>query len=503
MSLLVALAAAVAAAVAGLRWLRVAQREHYLAGSVSRFALRWWCSTGATNLALLAVAAAGAIGVWWVTALGLACVAVVLAGPIGLTPRGRTSPLAWTRRLRTTAVTVAGLDAAGAALGLAVGRPAALLVLVCALQPLAVDAALGLVVPFERRAMARFVRSASARLAEVSPVTIAITGSFGKTSTKVYARHLIAAERSVLASPASFNNTGGLSRTVNELLTPGTEVFIAEMGTYGPGEIAAMCRWVRPSISAIVNIGPVHLERMGSLDGIVAAKSEIAEPAHAVVLNVDAHGLAALADRLEREGKQVLRCSTERLEGVDVAVVDGRAHLGGRDLGPVDPAAQPANAAAAIGLAVAAGVTSERFAPLLAALPAPEHRQQVATAPSGVTVIDNTFSSNPASARSSIELLARHHRPGHRAVVVTPGMVELGHEQRSANRELGATAGAVATDLVIVGRTNRAALDAGAAGQQAVVRHVRTREEAVAWVRATLGPGDVVLYENDLPDHFP
>ena len=79
------------------------------------------------------------------------------------------------------------------------------------------------------------------------PSTVAITGSYGKTTTKLYVRHLVAGQRTVLASPASFNNTGGLARTLNEHLTPGTEVFVAEMGTYGPGEIRAMCAWVRPT----------------------------------------------------------------------------------------------------------------------------------------------------------------------------------------------------------------------------------------------------------------
>ena len=68
---------------------------------------------------------------------------------------------------------------------------------------------------------------------------MAITGSYGKTSTKNYAAHLMAGRWSVLASPASFNNVLGLARAVNDRLIPGTDVFVAEMGTYGPGEIAA------------------------------------------------------------------------------------------------------------------------------------------------------------------------------------------------------------------------------------------------------------------------
>ena len=85
-------------------------------------------------------------------------------------------------------------------------------------------------------------------------------------------------------------------------------------------------------------------------------------------------------------------------------------------------------------------------------------------------------------------------------MVVTPGMVELGPRQFEENRAFAEACTAIVTDLVVVGSTNRRALRAGAASGQP--HFVRTREEAVAWVRSTLGPGDAVLYENDLPDHY-
>jgi UDP-N-acetylmuramoyl-tripeptide--D-alanyl-D-alanine ligase len=269
-----------------------------------------------------------------------------------------------------------------------------------------------------------------------------------------------------------------------------------------------MCSWVRPSIAAIVNIGPVHLERVGSLDGIVAAKSEIAADAGTVVLNVSAHGLAALADRLAGGGKRVVRVATDHEIDADVDVVVERD---GDDLVVSAPgvahrvtsAAQPANLASALGLVLAVGMRIEDVLDRLASLPQPEHRQELARNDKGVVVIDNTFSSNPASARSSLELLARHAPRGGRAVVVTPGMIELGRSQFDENRELAVLVDDVATDLVIVGLTNRKALVAGAARRDVEVHLAATRDEAVQWVRATLTDGDVVLYENDLPDHYP
>jgi UDP-N-acetylmuramoyl-tripeptide--D-alanyl-D-alanine ligase len=83
-------------------------------------------------------------------------------------------------------------------------------------------------------------------------------------------------------------------------------------------------------------------------------------------------------------------------------------------------------------------------------------------------------------------------------------MVELGSRQAEENQAFGAAAALAATDLVVVGRTNRRALVAGSSVPNGATVHLMAdREEAVAWVRAELGPGDAVLYENDLPDHYP
>jgi UDP-N-acetylmuramoyl-tripeptide--D-alanyl-D-alanine ligase len=498
----VAVACAAALAVAAIRWLRVAQREHYRPGSASLFGVRWWTRTGVANLVLLLVASVGFVAVWWIAVCGLLCAIVELVGPIGLSVRGRTSKLAWTRRLRTTAGVIAVFDGGVIVVGAVLGRPLAVLADLCTLQPVVIDLALAVCSPFERMNMRRYVRTATATLRTVDPLVVALTGSFGKTTTKLYAAHLISSSRRVLASPASFNNTGGLARTINEHLRPGTEVFIAEMGTYGRGEIADLCSWLRPSVASIVNIGPVHLERMKSLDNIVSAKAEITGRAQTVVLNVDAYGLSDLADRLVLNGKIVIRCSgIDR--SADVTVLDGVVWVRGEQVGPVDALLPSGNVACAIGLALAVGIEPGRIAGELASLPVAPHRREIGKATSGVTVLDNTFSSNPAGAGLSLGVLQRLAQPGRRTVVVTPGMVELGREQRAENNAFGLMVGDTATDLVVVGRTNRAALVEGARGGVAAIHHVRTREQAVTWVRATLGPGDVVLYENDLPDHYP
>jgi len=152
-------------------------------------------------------------------------------------------------------------------------------------------------------------------------------------------------------------------------------------------------------------------------------------------------------------------------------------------------------------VAHALGVPASRIGERLGDLPRPQHRGVAGRTDAGVLVIDDTYNSNPAGARAAVERLAAAV-PGRR-VLVTPGMVELGGRQAGENRDLAAFAAARLSDIVVVGRANRRALLRGARGGAARVRAVARRPEAVAWAAGNLGEGDGVLYENDLPDHYP
>ena len=501
--------------LASLRWLRVAQREHYLPGSVLRFARRWWFLDGrAVALAVGGLAGAALSGLS--VAFAIAPPVVAAIGPIGLGVRGRTSPLAPTRRLRTLAALSAlvALLVVGLSGAVASWRGAALAAAIVAiLAPLVVDLAVRLLAPIEARAAARHVARARRRLAEIAPLVIAITGSYGKTTTKGYVAHLLAGRYQVLASPRSFNNQAGLARTVNELLLPGTEVLVAEMGTYGPGELADLCSWLTPTISVITAIGPVHLERFGRLEAILEAKAEITAPAKVSVLNVDNELLAGLATRLGGEGKRVVACSA-RLGGAAVTVSRVGDELvvahGGEEMVRVPlPESHDAmalsNVACAVAVAIELDVPSDEIGLRLGSLPGADNRLQRRTGAGGATILDDTFNSNPAGTELALGALAA--TGAGRRVVVTPGMIELGPRQREENRRFAAAASEVATDVVVVGRTNRrellGGLEARRRSGEVRVEVVAHCDDAVAFVRDQLGPGDAVLYENDLPDHYP
>lgn len=495
-----------------LRWLRVLQREHYEPASTLRFWLRWtrprervrrrrapsvtlvlWV---ALTLSLVAAVITRRVAVFVVPSVlyGVFC-------PWGLSLRGRTGALRWTRRLRTVSAVALAISLVVALTGLPWHQALYTGAIALWVVPLTLALASALVAPWESRLAGRFVAQASARLTRVRPTVVAITGSYGKTSTKNHLADLLGGDGGVVATPKSYNNRAGLSRAINENLADGTRLFVAEMGTYGPGEIRDLCRWCTPDIAVITAIGPVHLERMRSLDVIEEAKFEITERARTVVVNVDDPRLSQWPRRL---GVRVRTAgSTSSEADVRVTPLEGRWHVwvDGEDVAQMEPipGVQPTNVACAVAAALEVGVTPHELPRRLARVQAVANRATVTTAPSGVVVVDDTFNANPASAAASLDLLSSLSVTGRR-VVVTPGLIELGAEQSARNEELAREVDRRGIELVVVARTNHAALSRGYGPR---VRWFRVRDDAVTWVRESLHAGDAVLYLNDLPDQYP
>lgn len=490
----------VAAALAGApRWLRVAQREHYLPGAVTWTEQLWLSRSRNSILVWAVVLVTFALGLfvdpWWYVVAAVAA----QVSPLGLPYRGRTSRLAWTPRVRRLSIALVLLV-------LLVGAWSAWSAALTAMFLTAlVDLALWWVRPVERRLSDTFLQAARARVARVRPTVVAITGSYGKTTTKNYLAHLLSDTRTVLASPASFNNAMGLSRAVNEGLVPGTEVFVAEMGTYGQGEIRALCDVFPPDVAVLTAIGEVHLQRMKSRENILKAKAEITEKARVVVLDVDEPLLAGLAETLVSQGKEVVRCSVTD-PTADVAIVNGKVRVRGAALGAANlpPSVHPLNATLALGAAVALEEDPKAVVKRLKTLPAVAHRLEPIQQ-GGSWVLDDTYNSNPVGAAEAVRraaaLAAESDGQLH---VVTPGMVELGPVQAERNEAFArAVRDAGAATLVVVGRTNAAALRRGGEGSATVVVEVPTRADGVRLVERRSREGDVVLFENDLPDHYP
>jgi UDP-N-acetylmuramoyl-tripeptide--D-alanyl-D-alanine ligase len=506
------LVAIAVAAVMNLKWLRVAQRVHYLPGEVGRIqrlwferrpiGVLWWA--GAVVIAIVSFQGPEQLGLGALAWLAVVAPLLMVPTPWRLPLKGTTSALQWTARAKRVYGGILAVQFLTGGLAVWLAGPAGVLIPLLLAANLT-DLALGVLWQVERKLSRKFVIEARRKLKRVGPQVVAITGSYGKTSTKGYVAHILGKAHQTVASPASFNNMMGLSRTINEHLVIGTSVFVAEMGMNQEGRIRELCELFNPDIASITVIGEAHMERLGSQEAIFRAKAEITEKAKTVVLPVDQPELVALIEKCRREGKTVITVSGQG-NTADVIVDPDRGLVTyGPDASPTPMAVPPfghgVNVAVALGIAYAVKVPQDEALARLADLPVAAHRAEVQKMPDGVWIIDDTYNSNPVGAARAIDdAAALAKERGGPLVVVTPGMVELGPVQFQRNSELAQRVVAAQGMLMAVGLTNRKALVTGSAGGAQLFA---TRADAVTAALHAAGANGVILYENDLPDHYP
>ncbi|HEX2293715.1 MAG TPA: UDP-N-acetylmuramoyl-tripeptide--D-alanyl-D-alanine ligase [Actinomycetota bacterium] len=444
-----------------------------------------------------------------------------------LRPSTAKKPLVMTGRAWRILVTAALLSLLGVLLPSAVahlwlgGAPADLITWALATAalfvwaPLLVPAADWLLTPVQRAVNARYVRAAKRKLDAISPVVVGVTGSYGKTSTKFAVGRLLGDDDEVLVTPGSYNTTMGVVRAINEGLEPRHRYLVVEMGARQRGDIAEIGRLVRHEIAVLTAIGTAHLESFGSREAIKAGKLEIVgtlRPGGVAIVNSDDPTIRGLRDELS--GREVVRYGLEPDGRPDVTATDVVVTRSGTEMTVVDRRTGASVRAttrllgrhsighvlAGVAVAVHTGRDLDSLRQGIAALTPVEHRLQLIEGAGGVTVLDDAFNSNPDGAAAALEVL--ESMPARQRIVVTPGIVELGELQRSANEELGRAAAAVADVLIVVARLNREAIVDGAEGGRSKVVTVASLGEATEELSKIVGPGDVVLFENDLPDQY-
>jgi len=330
---------------------------------------------------------------------------------------------------------------------------------------------------------------------------VGITGNVGKTTAKEATAAALGARYRVLRTAASFNNEIGVPLTFLRL-EPSHEVAVIELGFYVPGEIADLCRLVRPRIGIITEIPaiPVHYARTPSVEAIAAGKAELIEslPDDGVaLLNADSPRVRALAPRTrahvvlfgESEDAQ-LRATDVRAEGLAglrfTAQYEGeRAAVAlpipGRQLVPA--------ALAALGAAHTLGVPLAEAAVALGTLEQPAHRMEVRRGP-GITVIDDSYNASPAAVQAALAVL--RDVPGRR-IAVLGDMLELGSFSADAHEAMGRDA-ARSTDVLIgIGELARTAVDAARAAGLAEAYWAGEPGEALLVLRGMQQDGDTIL----------
>ncbi len=367
--------------------------------------------------------------------------------------------------------------------------------------------------PLESAINRRYFRDAQRRLQE-NPglIKIGITGSFGKTSTKFILGTLLKEKYNTLLTPSSFNTPMGITRVVREQLKPEHEVFIAEMGARHKGDIAELVDLVHPEIGILTSVGPQHLETFGSIETVAATKYELIEglpQSGAAFFAADGAWCETLYEKATVEKTLAGLADTCPIRAENIRVTnEGSSFTLVTPKGSIDcstPLLGRHNIQNAVLCAAAAlhlGLTPAQIQAGMSKLTPVEHRLQLIQGNGGVTVIDDAFNANPEGAKAAMEVLSAF--PGRR-ICVTPGMVELGEMEAEIHRAFGRQMAAACDIAVLVGlkRTQpiyEGLLEAGFAADN--VLRVSTLEEATDFLAKTGRPGDVVLFENDLPDNY-
>jgi UDP-N-acetylmuramoyl-tripeptide--D-alanyl-D-alanine ligase len=305
-----------------------------------------------------------------------------------------------------------------------------------------------------------------------SAQVVGITGSMGKTSTKDILAALCMPSARTVAAEASYNNEIGVPLTLCRLELD-TEVCILELAMRGFGQIAELAEIARPQIGVITNVGPVHLELVESLEGVVRAKSEL-------VAALPPGGTAVLPDDfpVTRDDVDIVRVGAVEAEQIDGRTVVGGVNFNFTAKHQVQNAALALAALDALGLSRPASVDVD-FA---------RWRGDEEELPGGGLLINDAYNANPVSMRAALAYLAE--RAGDRRRVAILGeMAELGRTGPSYHREVGDAAAELGVDdLLAVGELSRGYLEAGVRG-----RWVANVHEAVRVLDDVVRPGDAVL----------
>ena len=332
---------------------------------------------------------------------------------------------------------------------------------------------------------------------------LAVTGSNGKTSTRTLMEHVVSRQLTTLATSGNLNNHIGLPLTLFRR-APDHQAAVLELGMNHPGEILYLGGICEPDLGVITNVGPAHLEALGTLENVARAKAELLQtlrPGGTAILNADDPLVAALGKGLSHtvvyfgtsESAQV------RAEGIELAGTGTAFTLitpsGSCPVTLATPArVMVANALAAAAAGEILGIGLDAIKAGLEAFVPQSGRMGVRHLGRDIGLLDDTYNANPASMKAAIETLARMGGQ-RRTIAVLGDMLELGDGSAALHRQIGQAVAEQDIDrLYVTGRFARDVADGARDGGIIDQRIVCDSKSAITeQLIATLEPGDLVL----------
>lgn len=301
---------------------------------------------------------------------------------------------------------------------------------------------------------------------------VVITGSYGKTSVKELAYDLLRQKYEVVRTGGNYNTVVGIAKTMRYEVTRYTKLLILEVGAYRVGEINYFCKILRPDIGVVTGIARQHLERFGSFENIIKAKTEI-------VQYIQSHGGILIANGSD--------------ETVVQEVVGARWYSGsGRE---------DINRSAAIMIAASCGMSDSVIKEATKYFRSVPSRFEMTRERYGMYVIDDSYNSNEKSFADAVEYLGKQKK--YTRILVTPGLVELGTESDNIHEELGVKIVSNADYVILVGNNSRTKSIEKGIGQKVKTIYIdKTLEFMVVVKGLKLAKEPLVLLENDVPENY-
>ena len=346
-------------------------------------------------------------------------------------------------------------------------------------------------------AMARFNRNRG------NLKVLAITGSNGKTSTRMLMDQVISRTFSTLSTSGNLNNHIGLPLTLFRL-TPGHQAAVLELGMNHAGEITRLGRICEPDVGVITNVGPAHLQGLGTIENVAQAKGELLHtirPGGTAILNADDPRVAALAGSLNRQVILFGSAGAAQVRADDIHLTEaGMAFTlttpsGSTPVTLATPArVMVSNALAAAAAGEVMGVPLEHIQAGLEAFCPQPGRMGIRVLGGDIRLVDDTYNANPGSMVAAIETLASMHG-SRRTLAVLGDMLELGPQSANLHRELGRAAGDARLDRLYIAGNFAPAVADGAMDRQMKADRIfcGTKAGIIEQLNQDLQTGDLIL----------
>lgn len=358
-----------------------------------------------------------------------------------------------------------------------------------------------------------YLKQAVNKLNATDVIKIGITGSFGKTSVKEILKTILSQKFRVLATPASYNTPLGIALTARNLDST-HDVFIAEMGARQKGDIKELVKLVNPKIGVLTGVNNQHLESFGTQENIINTKNELFE-----YMTKDGMGIFS-ADNENAVNLYNAFVGDKYLAGINgndnaVSATDITTDVKGMTFtlnfkGDKNVKCSTVllgthsvkNVCLAAAVAYKLGLSPEEIAQGVNRIQSVGHRLELLPNNKNIVIIDDSYNSNVDGFNAAMEVLDTFSG---RKIVLTPGLVELGKMENVTNLEIGKKLAKHADFVIVIGKHNaemiiNGLIDGGMPREN--IKFAKSFNKGNDMLNEMMTEGDVVLFENDLPDNY-